>query len=82
MADATKVRIAVEASRELEFEVDDPAKMVKALEKALSAGDSIVWITDSKGNRHGIRVANLAFVEIEGENQGSGVGFGLIEPKG
>jgi hypothetical protein len=79
MADATKVRIAVEAARELEFEVDDPEAFTKALEKGLSAGDEIVWITDSKGDRHGIRVANLAFVEIEGEERRSGVGFGLNE---
>ena len=79
MADATKVRIAVEASRELEFEVKDPDKMAKAIEKALTAGDKIVWIEDAKGDRHGIRVANLAFVEIEGEDKRSGVGFSLGE---
>ena len=79
MANATRVRIAVESSRELEFEIDDADAMVKALEKGLAKGDQMVWITDSKGNRHGIRVANLAFVEIEGEDKGSGVGFGLNE---
>ncbi len=79
MADATKVRIAVEASRELEFEVDDADAFAKAIEKGLSKGEDLVWITDSKGDRHGIRVANLAFVEIEGEDRGSGVGFGLSE---
>lgn len=77
MARATKIRIAVESSRELEFEVDDPDAVAGALEKGLAGGDEIVWITDAKGNRHGIRVANLAFVEIEGEDQRSGVGFGL-----
>ena len=79
MAEATKVRIAVEASRELEFEVEDPDETAAALEAGLAAGDEIVWITDSKGNRHGIRVANLAFVEIEGDEQGFGVGFGSSE---
>lgn len=79
MADATKVRVAVEASRELEFEVDDANAFAKAIEKALSKGDDIVWITDTKGNRHGIRVANLAFVEIEADDESSGVGFGLSE---
>jgi hypothetical protein len=79
MAEPTKVRIAVESSRELEFEVEDPDAMAAALEAGLAAGDEIVWITDSKSHRHGIRVANLAFVEIEGERQNSGVGFGLKE---
>lgn len=79
MADTTKVRVAVEASRELEFEIDDPDAFAKAIEAGLAGGDDIVWVTDSKGNRHGIRVANLAFVEIEGEVKGAGVGFGLTE---
>ena len=79
MADATKVRVAVEASRELEFEVDDANAFAKSIEKALSKGEDIVWITDSKGNRHGIRVANLALVEIEANDTPSGVGFGLGE---
>jgi hypothetical protein len=79
MADPTKVRIAVEASRELEFEIDDPDAMASALEAGLAAGDKLVWVTDSKGHRHGIRVMNLAFVEIEGELTNSGVGFGLNE---
>lgn len=77
MPNATKVRIAVEASRELEFSVDDPEALVAALESGLTAGDEIVWVVDSKGDRHGIRVAHLAFVEIEGEEQTAGVGFGL-----
>jgi hypothetical protein len=79
MADATKVRIALKASRELEFKVEDPEAMVTALTAGLSAGDEIVWITDSKGDRHGIRIANLAFVEIEGEAPSVGVGFGLSD---
>lgn len=77
MADATKVRIAVEAARELEFEVKDAEAFAQAIESGLADGEDIVWITDAKGNRHGIRVAGLAFVEIEGEDRSSGVGFGL-----
>lgn len=79
MADPTKVRIAIESSRELEFEVDDPDALIAALETGLADGTDIVWITDSKANRHGIRVANLAFVEIDDEGDRSGVGFGLNE---
>ena len=79
MADTTKVRIAVESSRELEFDVDDADAVVKSLEKGLAAGLDIVWITDAKGDRHGVRVANLAFVEIEGDETSSDVGFGLSE---
>ncbi len=51
--------------------------MRKSLEAGISAGDEVVWITDAKGNRHGIRVAKLAFVEIEDRDREKGVGFGL-----
>ena len=79
MADSTKVRIAVASARELEFEVDDAQAMIKDLEAGLAAGDEIVWIADAKGDRHGVRVANIAFVEVEGDDRSGGVGFGLSD---
>ncbi len=79
MANPTKVRIAIESSRELEFEVDDASALVAALETGLADGTEIVWITDTKANRHGIRVASLAFVEIDDEGDHSGVGFGISD---
>ena len=75
MADSTRVRIAIASSRELEFEVDDVDEMTASIEAGLAAGEGLVWIVDSKGHRHGIRVENLAFVEIEGDRTGRGVGF-------
>ncbi len=76
MADTTKIRIAQQMARELEFEVDDADAVVDSIEKAMAADDDLVWIIDSKGNRHGIAVAKIAFVEVEAEDNGSGVGFG------
>ena len=76
MPDTTKIRIAQQMARELEFEVDDADAAVSAIEKAMAADDDLVWIVDSKGNRHGIAVDKLAFVEVESEDNGSGVGFG------
>jgi hypothetical protein len=79
MADGTKVRVAVASARELEFEVEDAQTLADALEAGLGAGDTLVWITDVKGDQHGIRVAKLAFVEIQREDRSGGVGFGLSD---
>ena len=76
MADTTRIRIAQQMARELEFDVDDVEATVKSIEKAMAGGDALVWLVDSKGNRHGIAVDKLAFVEVESEDNGSGVGFG------
>ncbi|MDJ0954236.1 MAG: DUF3107 family protein [Acidimicrobiia bacterium] len=70
-----KMRIGVEGARELEIEVDDLDAAVAALEKGLSDG-SMVWLTDSKGDRHGIVAGRLAFVEVE-ETSDRSIGFGL-----
>ncbi len=75
MSDGGKMRIGVEGARELEIEVDDFDTVVKSLEKGLADG-SMVWITDSKGDRHGIVSGRLAFIEVETSDDKS-VGFGL-----
>ena len=73
MSNAGKMRIGIEGARELEIEVDDLDSAANDLETAL--GDKvIVWITDSKGDRHGIVSARLAFVEIE-EATDRSIGF-------
>ena len=74
MSNGGKMRIGVEGARELEIEVDDVEAAVKELEKALNDG-SMVWLTDSKGDRHGIVGGRLAFVEIEAGSDRS-IGFG------
>ncbi len=75
MSNGGMMRIGVEGARELELEVEDLDVAVSSLEAGLSDG-SIVWITDSKGDRHGIVGGRLAFVEIE-SNDDRSVGFGL-----
>jgi hypothetical protein len=45
----------------------------------LAAGTEIVWLTDIKGTRHGVRVQSIAYVELEGEDPAGGVGFGMSE---
>jgi len=75
MSNGGKMRIGVEGARELEIEVADLDVAVAELEKGV-AEDSIVWITDSKGDRHGVVGRRLAFVEVE-EKRDRSVGFSV-----
>lgn len=74
MSNAGKMRIGIEGARELEIELDDLDTATRDLENGLEE-TAIVWITDSKGDRHGIVSSRLAFVEIE-EASDRSVGFG------
>ena len=75
MSNGGKMRIGIEGARELEIEVDDLDAAVETLEKA-TGEVSIVWLTDSKGDRHGVVGSRLAFVEVESDTAKS-VGFAL-----
>jgi hypothetical protein len=75
MGNGGKMRIGIEGARELEIEIDDLETAAQDLETGLT-DRAIVWITDTKGDRHGIVSARLAFVEIE-EARDRSVGFGL-----
>jgi hypothetical protein len=74
MSDTVKVRIGLEGARELEVDVEDGESVASTLEAGLAVG-GIVWIVDAKGDRHGINVDKLAFVELQGEDAGGEVGF-------
>lgn len=74
MSNSGKMRIGIEGAREIEIEVDDVKSAAKDLENGL-AEKAIVWLTDTKGDQHGIVSARLAFVEIE-ETRDRPVGFG------
>jgi hypothetical protein len=75
MSNGGKMRIGVEGARELEIEVDDLDAAVAALEQGLVDG-SLVWLKDSKGDRHGVVGGRLAFVEVEATSNRS-VGFSV-----
>ena len=75
MSNRGKMRIGVEGAREIEIEVEDLDAAAADLEAGVGS-DSIVWITDSKGDRHGIVTARLAFIEVESASDRS-VGFAL-----
>lgn len=75
MADGVKVRIATQSARELELEVEDGDAVAKMVEAALAGNDHIVWITDTKGHRHGVLIEKVAFVEVESAEERPEVGF-------
>jgi hypothetical protein len=75
MSDTTKIRIGMSATRELDIEMDEDADVARALAAALESGDAVLWLTDTRGHRHGIVLDKLAFVVIEKAAKRE-VGFG------
>jgi hypothetical protein len=73
--DTVKVRIGLEGVRELEFDVDDGEKLIEDVEAAIAKGGALLWVKDARGDRHGLAVAKIAFVQVEGEKTSGGVGF-------
>jgi len=79
VAETTKIRIGLDGARELELEADDAEALRKTLLAGIDSDDAVVWVRDAKGNEYGLVTAKLAFVEIEGSESRSGVGFNLVE---
>ena len=75
MADTTKVRIGLEGARELEFDVDDADEIRNAVAAAIESSEPVLWVRDAKGTEYGLITAKIAFLEIEGTDTSSGVGF-------
>jgi hypothetical protein len=73
-----EVRIGVVyTARELTLEIDDtPDKIAETIEGALSNGDSVLWLTDTKGRRVGVPADKIAYVEVAADAGGRKVGFG------
>jgi hypothetical protein len=73
-----EVRIGVVyTARELALETDDSVdEVAEAIEGALSNGDSMLWLTDTKGRRVGVPTDKIAFVEVAADAGGRKVGFG------
>jgi hypothetical protein len=73
-----EVRIGVVyTARELTVETDDSVDGVTAaVEGAMSNGDSMLWLTDTKGRRIGVPVDKIAYVEVAADAGGRKVGFG------
>jgi hypothetical protein len=73
-----EVRIGVVYSaRELTIDTDDSVDTVAAtIESAMGNGDSLLWLTDTKGRRIGVPIDKIAYVEVAADAGGRKVGFG------
>ncbi len=63
--ETVKVRFGMEGTRELEIEVEPGHNIASEFETALADGVKVLWVDDTRGHRHGIVIAKVAFVEIE-----------------
>jgi hypothetical protein len=75
-----EVRIGVvHTTKELTLDLDgDVDDAFKTIDKAIKGGDTMVWLTDSKGRRVGVALDKLAYVEVDSEEGSKRVGFGSI----
>lgn len=72
-----KVRIGVsDANRVVEIEVENVASFEKRLVGSFAGDETLLWFDDVKGRRIAIPREKLAFVEIEGLDIQTSVGFG------
>ena len=73
-----EIRIGVVyTARELTVETDDSVDGVTAaIEGAMAKGDSLLWLTDTKGRRIGVPVDKIAYIEVAADAGGRKVGFG------
>jgi hypothetical protein len=74
------VRIGITQSpKELEVEMGDDTDrdtVVAEIEKLLTTGDGVLWLTDRKGRRVGVPVVKVAYVEVGAPASDRRVGFG------
>ena len=73
-----EVRIGVVYTpRELTVETDESVDGITgAIDNALSAGDAMLWLTDTKGRRIGVTADKIAYIEIDEDGDNRRVGFG------
>jgi hypothetical protein len=64
--------------REIVLDTDDDATTVsEAIESAFTSGDSVLWLTDTKGRRIAVPTDKIAYVEVGSDAGGHQVGFGV-----
>ncbi|MBT8199927.1 MAG: DUF3107 domain-containing protein [Acidimicrobiia bacterium] len=63
------VRIGIiNSAREIEVDVEDEKAFVKSIEDALTGDGGLVW-AESHGDRIGLVVAHIAYIQIEGDRE-------------
>jgi hypothetical protein len=74
------VRIGVtQAPRELTLELADDTDrdaLRAQIDKAISEGDTVLWLTDRRGRQIAVPVAKLAYVEVGPSDGDRRIGFG------
>jgi len=73
-----EVRIGVVyTTRELSIETEESAEAIaETIDGAITNGDSLLWLTDTKGRKVGVPVEKIAYVEVAADAGGRKVGFG------
>ena len=73
-----EIRIGViHSPKEVRVELDgDGAQSVQRIEDALEGKAAVLWLTDRSGNRSGVPVDKIAYVEIDADRGTRKVGFG------
>ena len=68
----------VYTAHEMVIDTDDDIDTVaSAVDGAFGNGDSILWLTDTKGRRVGVPVDKIAYVEVGSDVGDRHVGFGV-----
>lgn len=75
------VRIGVTYSpKEIDIELDektDVKKLRAEIEKVLSGGSGVLWLTDRKDRQVGVPADKVAYVEIGSPSGDRSIGFGI-----
>lgn len=69
----------VQGSRDVEIELADDVdreKLLSELDKLMSQGDGVFWVSDRKGKRVGVAVPRIAWIEMGPGSSDRRVGFG------
>ena len=74
------VRIGItQTPKELEVDLAedcDRDALIADIERALSGGDEVLWLTDRRGRRVGVPAAKVAYIEVGAPSGERRVGFG------
>jgi Protein of unknown function (DUF3107) len=63
---------------EMVIETDDDVDTIaSAIDGAFGNGDSLLWLTDTKGRRVGVPTDKIAYVEVGSDVGDRHVGFGV-----
>ena len=62
-------------ARELEVDVDDPVALVEQFSQAVGQAETVFWITERDGRRHGLVVDKIVFIDVAPDEARKGIGF-------